>query len=343
MILLSRIAIGACGMIVSVIGFASIRQSTGSTVEDSAPKRSFSFLGSHGVEALGACRIDVQSASCWNMDGKPDVGLTDQVTKGLKGPYGSRVLTYRDAKVFAVARASPDLDFTMRGQAKAGRNHSWSLGYGDSGKLMTIYGIEQADNPANLGELPLNAVISHVPTEYSLSLYPKVGERISAEGSSLTLGNVRAILAGELKQDEPYLTLYDRDQFVLYPREQFWRYTFAWTGPLFGWGCDWVALDLNGKPIQGVDLKGQPASIDLVTKESLPYGKEGVVGAVMPKAPGQRDHFPARFRQWYYTFVNGAYTVVSNVDPRVISKIQVRPTRTVQGKLGPFPLAPSSS
>jgi hypothetical protein len=277
------------------------------------------------------------------MEGRPDAPLLQRVKKSLEDPYARKLLAIPGEKVLAAIHTAGQIRLGLRLGAMGSPYQTQSATADGDGRLI-LYRISNDPDAKLPNPTSLESTISMIPTNMTIKLTPRAGAHGDVDGSSLTLASVLPVKPAELNSRPPYLADYQGSVFTLYPRESFWRFIFAYSGPLFAWGSEYTLLDRTGKPIQAVDTKGHSVGAEKLQDPVLGGTRIAPSGALKPKSAQDQDFYRAEFRMWISSFppVPNAFMMITNVNPKEIASILVKPTRFETRKLGPFPTSPRS-
>jgi hypothetical protein len=262
------------------------------------------------AEALGACEISESSVACWDMDGRPDKELLAEVKAALESSVREVEFAFRRKTRYLAIDLSGIRSVSYRAQARTDLS---------SAEFKTNSGIDLIRFTS--GPSLLRTTVSALA---SVSGVPPVDVEFR-EGKVVTYEGVRL----EIGPASDWNPAPGEGSVFAYPNQgRAWRIVFGEESNAGEW-CpaakfQYQPLTAEDMPIRYVDTEGNPISEVAVLGR---HGSNAALPAVFFRT-GQQ--------------IQGAFSAVTNVNPKNIAKLRIITWRELSFTLGPFPLDPNS-
>jgi hypothetical protein len=308
------------------------------------PTKSASLNGAT-VTGLGVCGFTSDDATCWNMDGNLDPGLSSRIKQDVISSNQELTLKFGHKNRFLAFETSGQVNVGFRAPYNS-YGGQWNRQLPDQSSLQLL-GVSNDDAR---DPILLDASFSGVEGPPPLRLQPKTGATATDGTNKLTIGEIRFVKPTPKPANSGpgnnlgYVNYgynnfgYNGDPNNVSPCN--WRVDVGYQGSVYQ-NPRFSAFGRDGAEILYVDAKGVPVSaVTYLSDQPLtpPYMQNGTSNAKLPK----RHYFQALLRPSGPT-VTGAFTFLSNVDPNEVKYFEVKTTTTVKKVIGPFPLAPKDA
>lgn len=287
------------------------------------------------IEALGVCSFSPEAINCWDMEGKPAPAWSNKLVTYFQGSNGSDFSIRFKKKNRLVVFRMTGPDSTSYTIQSARGNYSGAGQISDNSTTETLFWSKVTADPEQTEtEMYVNP---YMRSEFkSFDLPFKVGEKGTFQGVNFEMGNWKPNprpknAANMLNQGFGGSGIYNPGG--MYLQGASWTFVLGMEGGPTNFSYQPVGKD--GQIIRYVDAKGAPVS-------AVKY-LEGSNNAApnFGNPPQNSKYFPAMV-QGTGQSVPGAFTMLTNVNPKSISAIKVGYSRQIRMLFSGFPLDPKS-
>jgi hypothetical protein len=275
------------------------------------------------IEGVGACSITPEKITCWDMNGAPAPEFAERIRSYYLGQPQEVSFKFGKKNRYLLVRTSGTASLYIEGVVQADRTSSNQLNYASNGEpvLHWLGAAVESDRD----KAAVRVVLNNLPGPAPVDLPFRPGTKANYDGVTLEV----ASWAKAKKEQQPTYNPYGG----LPPNSELWQIVFG--SSTQNHPFSYMPIGKDGKPIQYVDLKGMPVS-GVKYLEENPNSNRGY-------APGQLQT-NSKYRVAYFqpsgAAADGAFTMLSNIDPSQIASIKLSSVRSKTIQIEGFPLDP---
>lgn len=291
--------------------------------------RTYEAAGGGKLEGLGVCSVSETTVDCWDMDGKPNPALVEQVRAHfLTQPSDTLRLSYRKKnRLIAVRQSQRVSAYANPNLAATKIEQTFSIN--SEGENIQFYRCA-ADPKTKTVSIPF---LVSLPNEAPVSLRTEKGAEVVSGGFGVQF---RSFEGGPKLSTRGFGNSWPGSNTGAGPS---WYLNLTWSQPATQnnevqsllQGLALEATDEKGEALRWVDSSGKPVSETAVQAE---FNRMSLSGQY-PTNP--------KFRQVMLLYVGGTgkdLRYQTNVDPKFVKSIRMWKSRSVAVELSGFPLDP---
>ena len=282
------------------------------------------------VEAQGACDIRPDGVACWDTDGAPSPALVEAVRNALARSGGDVQFRLGRKNRYLAVRHPQGVNANYRALGSESVYGNFRTEGEPAMEFMRV-SVEPS-----VSSIVLQAQAS-VPADKDVDLSLREGSRATVDGWDVEVGAAQRVVVKKGTVPNP------RRNFGYGPPPpgmDYWMVVIGLKGRenvYPQWAL--TPLDAEGQPIRYLDAAGRPISaLKALALEPTLQPTNGY-------SPNNGEEPAAKKPKAMAAYFTGngpapAFRASTNIDPKAISTLRIRPSRTVSVDLGPFPLDP---